>query len=82
MFERVELVEYTRREELFNTVTHAAGVLFALVLGAVLLADTIGTGAWNRVVSAAVYALSLAVMYGASALYHGLPRGRLKKAAG
>lgn len=81
MFERVELVEYTRREELFNTVTHAAGVLFALVLGAVLLADTIGTGAWNRVLSAAVYALSLAVMYGASALYHGLPCGRLKKAA-
>lgn len=81
MFEHVELVKYTRREELFNTITHAAGVVFAVVTGAFLLAGTVGSGEWNRVVSAAVYALSLLVMYGASALYHGLPCGRLKKAA-
>ena len=52
---------------LFRGVLHQAGFFAALVVGALLLLDWDGT---RRGVAAAVFAGSVVVMLGASALYH------------
>lgn len=59
---------YSRREELLNVYSHAAGALLSLAAMILLL--------WNaerlyEVISAALYALSLCILFTGSALYHG-----------
>lgn len=75
----IPLVVYTAREEKLNTLTHAAGALLALGALAACLADASAPGRPRDWASALVYGLSLVTMFGASALYHGLPGGRWKK---
>ncbi len=67
-----------RREEIFNTFSHAAGMLLAtagmtvlIVLGAIY-----GT-AWH-VVSYTVFGLTMITLYAASTLFHAAARPRLK----
>ena len=70
--ERV-LPDYTRGEEIMNTVTHIAGGVFAaaaLVLCVVTAA--LHGNTWG-VVSGAVYGVSMLALYTMSSLYHGLP---------
>lgn len=74
------LPDYTRGEEIFNTVSHIAGGalgICALVLCVVFAA--IRHDAWG-VVSCSVYGASLVILYTMSSIYHGLsPRLTAKK---
>lgn len=81
MTEQIELMNYTKKEEVYNTVTHAAGLLLALTALVALLAETVPTHEINRIVTAVVYPFAMFIMYGASTLYHGLPGGKLKRLA-
>lgn len=67
------LPDYTRGEEKTNMITHIVGGGFGVVIlvFAVLIAASHGDG-WG-VVSGAVYGASLILLYGVSAVYHGLP---------
>ncbi len=73
------LPDYTRKEEIFNMVTHIIGGGFgvvALVLCVVLSA--MHSDPW-AVVGSAVYGASLIVLYTMSSVYHGLvPEGAKK----
>lgn len=73
------LPDYTRGEEIANTVTHALGAVFgvtALVLCVLLAA---GSGDPFRIVGASIYGASLTVLYAMSSVYHGLRPGMAKR---
>ena len=70
----------TEREELANTLSHAVGFLLAAFVGLPFLM----TSAWHRhdpwlFAGSVVFGLSLALLYGASTMYHLLPVGRAKR---
>jgi hemolysin III len=70
--------EYSKREEVANTVTHSIGAAASLVAGIALVAlASLGGDPW-RIISAAVFSVSLVLLYTASAVYHGAPRGPAK----
>lgn len=77
--EEIELPDYTRDEELLNTITHGLGVILAigvLVYG-LMLADK-GQKAL-AVMSCCIYGFSMITLYAVSSTYHGLPACDAKK---
>ena len=66
------------RGEIFNSVTHLAGSIFAVVGLALLLAAGVRTGDPWKIASFAVYGTTLVALYLFSTLYHGLA-GRPKR---
>jgi len=79
--DNIKLVTYSKNEDRLNCVTRAAGVLLAAAVLTVCLAKALESGGANKLISALVYGISMLVLYGASASYHGLPAGNLKKIA-
>ncbi|MBR5577807.1 MAG: hemolysin III family protein [Lachnospiraceae bacterium] len=73
------LPDYTKGEELFNTISHTAGAAFgiAALLTCLFVAVTTGDG-WS-IASAAIYGASLILLYSMSSLYHGLRHEMIKK---
>jgi hemolysin III len=67
-------------EELANAVTHGVGLILSIagLIILIVLAAMRGT-AWH-IVSCAIYGTTLVCLYAASALYHGIPSKRLKRA--
>ena len=63
--------------ERFNTYTHLAGALLALLGAAVLIVLGVLSGDVWKVVSFSIYGTTLVLMYSLSTLYHGT-RGRAK----
>jgi hemolysin III len=71
--------QYTLTEEIFHSITHGMGAVLAVVGFAVLVVPAVrGGDAW-RIVSFSVYGASLALLYGASTLYHSFQDERLKR---
>lgn len=58
----------SHREEVASLVTHAAGVVFSVVALVIMLGLAIGEAL--KMVSAAVFGLSLVLLYSSSTLYH------------
>ncbi len=70
---------YTRGEEIFNMVSHIVGGAFgvaALTIGVIAAAFT--ADAW-KIVSVAIYGVTLVIMYTVSSIYHGLNIGTAKQ---
>lgn len=64
--------------ERFNSLTHLAGLLLAMVGSAVLITRSALYGDAWKVVGSSVFAASMVLLYGASALYHSV-RGAPKR---
>ena len=74
-----QLPRYTRGEEIFNFVSHAAGGgLAVIMLVLCLVRSALHRDPW-AVVSSAVYGLSMVCVYVISSVYHGLKPLRAKK---
>ncbi|MBO7628593.1 MAG: hemolysin III family protein [Bacteroidales bacterium] len=71
--------DYSCREELFNSVSHACGVVVALVLMWIAVRAAMQCGKPYALVSSVVYVSSLLVMFLVSSVYHGLPKGMPKQ---
>jgi hemolysin III len=72
-------VGYSFGEEIANAVTHGIGWLLSTAgLGLIVTLAAL-TGGATRVVSVAVYAATLVLLYAASTLYHALPCRRAKR---
>ena len=71
--------EQTSGEELANSLTHGIGVVLTLIVAPLLVIIAARTGDVWRIVSAAVYATTLLLLFTSSMLYHGL-RARGAKA--
>ena len=69
----------SRGEEIASSVSHGAGVLAALIGAPVLVASAARHGGAATVAGAAVFALTMLLLYTASTIYHALPAGRAKE---
>lgn len=75
-FESVRLPDYTKGEEIFNSVSHGIGVLFGVLSFAVLFFKAATPGAH---IGAAIFGVSMIVLYLASTVYHAVRPSYIKK---
>ena len=75
MTERVQ----TLGEEIANSVSHGFGLLAAVIGVPILLVVTTHQGAAINIVGAAIFAVSMLLLYAVSTIYHALPEGRAKR---
>lgn len=68
----------TYREEIANSVSHGVGLFVALIAAPLLFDSAVRSGERRRMIAFGVYAVTIVLMYAASMIYHGLPRGRAK----
>ena len=61
---------YSEPEERINVVTHGIGFLFSLIALFLLIDSTVHQGPLRNTISAAVFGVSLVLLYGVSASYH------------
>lgn len=73
------LPDYTKGEELFNTLSHSAGAVFGVVALLTCLLASIGKQSIWGIVSSIIYGTSLILLYTMSSIYHGLKKGIAKK---
>lgn len=71
------LSDYTRGEEIFNSISHGAGILLGMIVSIMCLQKTKGHPL--SFVGSLIYGISMIVLYGFSTIYHGLPCGKAKK---
>lgn len=73
------LPDYTRGEEIFNTVSHiVGGGLGVIILAVCVVVSALHRNPW-AVVSSAIYGASMIALYTVSSVYHGLRPGLAKK---
>lgn len=78
MSEQYHLIVYTEKEELFNRLTHLAAAIMSVIGAVVLLFTASHTGDTYRVVSVAVFCVTLSVFYVISTLYHTVREPRIR----
>ncbi len=69
-------------EERANSLSHGVGFLLALVAAPVLIVAAAQQGNALHIVGASVFAITMAMLYFSSTLYHALPPGRAKHCCG
>ena len=74
----VSSVQYTKREELFNAISHGVGILLAAVGTIVLVVTATRSGSTISVASSVLFGLTLIAMYTMSTLYHAVRPGHAK----
>ena len=74
-----KLPDYTRGEEIFNMVSHIVGGAFGLFALVTCALKAAAYGGVTDVAGAAVYGVSMVVLYTMSSLYHGLKPLTAKK---
>jgi hemolysin III len=67
-------------EEIANSISHGITFLAVLVAAPFLVVGAVRHGDWLNVVGASVFALSMALLYGSSTIYHAITNRRAKKA--
>ncbi|MDL2219377.1 hemolysin III family protein [Ruminococcaceae bacterium OttesenSCG-928-O06] len=72
------LKQYTKGEEIFNSVSHGVGALLAVIGGSVAVTLAAVYGGARQVTACAIYAASLFILYTMSTLYHAFPFPRVK----
>jgi hemolysin III len=68
----------TYQEEVANSVSHGIGLFVAMIAAPLLFDTALRSGERRRMVAFGIYAVTIVLMYAASMIYHGLPRGRAK----
>lgn len=74
----MEIIEYPKKVDLWNCLTHVAGALFS-VAGTVLLMLKCENS--RQRISVMIFGMSLIAVYTMSSVYHGLPSGEAKRKA-
>jgi hemolysin III len=72
-------VSQSRSEEIFNTMTHALGSLLSIIGAALIIGFSIQNGNITKIITTAIYGVSLFFMFMASTLYHGTSDLKRKK---
>ncbi len=70
---------YTKKEEIFNGITHGLGVLFGIVALVILLIFSIRKENILSIVAFSIYGSCLIIMYLSSTLYHSITNKKAKK---
>lgn len=74
----VELIEYSRKVDFINCITHTLGAVAAVPLGILLIIKAEG---FREIFSAVIYSAALFAVYCFSAVYHGLRPSETKRKA-
>lgn len=74
----VELIEYSKKVDFWNSLTHIIGAVFGVFALVMLVFKADG---FRYTFSAIVYGIALIAVYTMSAVYHGLPCGEAKRKA-
>ncbi len=74
----VELIEYSKKVDFWNCLTHIIGAVFAVVALIMLVLKAEGV---RYMLSAVIYGISMIAVYTMSSVYHGLPIGEEKRKA-
>jgi hemolysin III len=69
----------TLGEEIANSISHGIGLLLALIGAPLLVVSAVRHENATYVAAAIVFAVTMVLLYGASMLYHALPRNRAKR---
>jgi len=69
---------FTRKEELWNSISHGAGAAFAVAALVLISVYAAGTGDQWKIVGGVIFGVSLVVLFLASTLYHGFKEGKAK----
>ncbi len=75
----IKLVDYSRKEDWVNSITHIIGAVFALLVTALCIARGIELNRFNYVILSLVYGLTMLAVFVCSSVYHGLNPGNAKK---
>lgn len=76
---KIQLPDYTRGEEICNTVTHVIGAIFAVAaIPLLVVMAAMHRNPW-AIVTGAIYGATLLIMFTVSSVYHGLPAGNAKR---
>jgi len=70
-------IQYTRQEEIFNSLTHGIGALLA-VLGTIIIVKKADNNNVAMIMSVLIYGLTMIGMYSMSTLYHFAKPGKMK----
>jgi hemolysin III len=79
MVESQETALYSFWEELFNSVTHGAGILLSITALVLLITFSNIYGNTIHVVSCSIFGVTLILLYSASTLYHSIQNPQAKK---
>lgn len=69
---------YTKKEEVFNAITHGIGVLLSIVALVFLIIFSAQQGSASLMVISIIYGISMLLLYVASTLVHSFPEGKAK----
>ena len=78
MIKSPEIARYSLLEEILNSVTHGAGVLFSIAGLVLLIVLSSIYGQTTHIVSCTIYGITLVLLYTASTLYHGFQKPDIK----
>ncbi len=73
------LPQYTRTEELLNVLTHAVGVVLAILFSVLCICRSAAHGDLYAIVASAVYGAAMLILYTMSSIYHSLSAERVGK---
>lgn len=79
--ERISLPIYTLQEELWNSISHGVGAIFAICFFVISLILTLNKNQINplQLTSIIIYGISIICLYTISCIYHALKRNKAKK---
>ena len=78
-WKEIELVEYSKAEELLHTLTHGAGLVLSACIVTFCFVPSVRSGDVLRIVCASLYFFGTTIMFLTSALYHGTKPSDRKK---
>lgn len=78
--DEIRLIEYTKKQELANCITHGAGAAAAVICFILMMKRTYQSEALT-LVSVIIQGLALIAVYTISTVYHALPQGEAKRKA-
>ena len=67
------MIRYTHKEEVWNTLSHAGGILLGITIGIIFLIMTIGEGKSWESIAVSLYLFGMLGSYITSTVYHALP---------
>ena len=70
---------YSFIEELFNSITHGAGILLSIAALVLLIVFSSIYGSAGHIVSCTIFGITLILLYTASTLYHGIQKPQVKR---
>ena len=75
----IEFVNYTKKEEILNSVTHIIGAILTLIATVMCTIRSLSLERIDYLIIGLVYCLSMLIVFTCSSIYHGLPKTKAKK---